>query len=122
LLEAPHRIAATVEALATLGDRLVTVGRELTKQFEEIATLMARDLPGWLRADANRTRGEFALALHPAATVAAPQQGQRVLQLLMAELPLKTAVRLAADITGEAKNELYDAALALKKAVDTPHQ
>jgi 16S rRNA (cytidine1402-2'-O)-methyltransferase len=119
LLEAPHRITATVEALASLGDRLVTVGRELTKQFEDITTLMAKDLPGWLLADANRTRGEFALALHPAATAAVPQQGQRVLQLLMAELPLKTAVRLAADITGDAKNELYQAALTFKKTAST---
>jgi 16S rRNA (cytidine1402-2'-O)-methyltransferase len=38
-----------------------------------------------------------------------------VLQLLLAELPLKTAVRLAADITGAARNDLYDTALKLKK-------
>lgn len=118
LLEAPHRIGATIEALASLGDRLVTVGRELTKQFEDIDTLMARDLPAWLQADANRTRGEFAIALHPVAIATPPQQGRRVLQLLMAELPLKTAVRLAVDITGAPKNELYETALTLKNAAD----
>jgi 16S rRNA (cytidine1402-2'-O)-methyltransferase len=32
------------------------------------------------------------------------------------ELPLKTAVKLAAEITGESKNALYDQALALKKS------
>ena len=37
-------------------------------------------------------------------------------RLLLAELPLKSAVRLAADITGRPKNSLYDAALALRKA------
>ena len=43
------------------------------------------------------------------------QDNTRVLQLLLAELPLKTAVKLAADITGAPRNELYDAALQLKK-------
>ena len=41
LLEAPHRIEALARSLALLGQRRVTVGRELTKQFEEIATLPA---------------------------------------------------------------------------------
>jgi 16S rRNA (cytidine1402-2'-O)-methyltransferase len=39
-----------------------------------------------------------------------------VLQLLLAELPLKTAVKLAADITGVGRNELYETALKLKNA------
>ena len=115
LLEAPHRIEALAAALATLGARAITVGRELTKQFEDIATLAAQDLPAWLAADANRLRGEFALVLHP--EVQAPTHGTdtRVLQLLLAELPLKTAVKLAADITGEPRNALYQLALNLKQ-------
>jgi 16S rRNA (cytidine1402-2'-O)-methyltransferase len=114
LLEAPHRIEALALALATLGLRQVTIGRELTKQFEEIATVNAQDLPSWLAQDANRLRGEFALVLHaiPAATEVA--QDTRVLKLLLEHLPLKTAVKLAADITGEPRNGLYQAALALK--------
>ena len=116
LLEAPHRIESAALALAQLGRRRITVGRELTKQFEEIATLDAADFPAWLQADANRLRGEFALAIHPADVALAPTQDLRVLKLLLAELPLKTAVRLAAEITGESKNALYDAALALKNS------
>ena len=114
LLEAPHRIEALALALATLGLRQVTIGRELTKQFEEIATVAAQELPAWLAHDANRLRGEFALVLHaiPAATEVA--QDTRVLKLLLEHLPLKTAVKLAADITGEPRNGLYQAALALK--------
>ncbi len=54
--------------------------------------------------------------LHPADKPEAADDGHRVLQLLLAELPLKTAVKLAADITGAPRNELYEAALALKKA------
>jgi 16S rRNA (cytidine1402-2'-O)-methyltransferase len=124
LLEAPHRIEALAASLAVLGTRPVTVGRELTKQFEEIDTLPAQDLPAWLAApDTQRTRGEFVLVLHPAWADASAGDGpdaaqMKVLKLLLAELPLKTAVKLAADITGGQRNALYDAALALKNSQD----
>ena len=114
LLEAPHRIAALAESLAVLGTRPLTIGRELTKQFEEIATLPASDFPAWLQADASRLRGEFALLLHPVAVPEAASDAPRILRLLLAELPLKTAVRLCAEITGQARNALYEQALALK--------
>ena len=118
VLEAPHRITALAEALATLGERPITVARELTKQFEQVATLPCAELPAWLAADAQRQRGEFALVLHPAPSTAAgsADEGDRVLRLLLAELPLKTAVKLAADITGAPRNALYERALALKSA------
>ena len=64
ILEAPHRIEALARAMAILQGRLITVGRELTKQFEEIATLPAQDFAAWLDAGPQRTRGEFALVLH----------------------------------------------------------
>jgi 16S rRNA (cytidine1402-2'-O)-methyltransferase len=115
LLEAPHRIEALAEALGTLGPRRLTVGRELTKQFEEIATLAAQDFKAWLQQDANRLRGEFAMLLHPTTVAAEGGDAARILSLLLAELPLKTAVKLAADITGQARNGLYEMALALKK-------
>lgn len=115
VLEAPHRIEALAGALAVLGERPLTVGRELTKQFEEIATLTASHFPDWLAADANRTRGEFALVLHPAAAASSTGPDTRVLKLLLAELPLKTAVKLAAEITGEPRNALYELALTFKQ-------
>ena len=115
LLEAPHRIEALAQALAVWGPRAVTIGRELTKQFEEIHTLPAAELAAWLAADSNRLRGEFTLVLHPAANAVAAVQDDRVLALLMEHLPLKTAVQLAAQISGESKNALYARALALKE-------
>ncbi len=118
LLEAPHRIEELARALGTLGERKVTVGRELTKQFENIATMRADALSQWLAEDANRLRGEFALVVHPAVAIASDGPDVRVLQLLLPHLPLKTAVKLAADITGESRNALYDKALALKKDSD----
>ena len=114
LLEAPHRIEALAQALAVLGSRRVTLGRELTKQFEQIETLPAQDLSGWLAEKAERLRGEFVLVLHDAPVDDATGEGLRVLQLLLPELPLKTAVKLAAEISGESKNTLYEQALALK--------
>ena len=115
LLEAPHRIEALAQALAVLGQRPITLGRELTKQFEQIETLPAQDLSAWLAEKPERLRGEFVLVLHDAPVDDATGEGLRVLQLLLPELPLKTAVKLAAEISGESKNTLYDLALALKK-------
>ena len=115
LLEAPHRIEALATALAVLDQRHITIGRELTKHFEEIATLQARDFPVWLAAQPNRSRGEFVLVLHAAPVTVQPGQELRVLKLLLAELPLKTAVKLAADITGASRNSLYDSALEIRK-------
>jgi 16S rRNA (cytidine1402-2'-O)-methyltransferase len=114
LLEAPHRIEALARSLARLGQRQVTVGRELTKQFEEVATLACAELPAWLAADAQRTRGEFALVLHAAPQAPQGDDGLRILALLLQELPVKSAVKLAAEITGGSRNELYQSALALK--------
>jgi len=114
LLEAPHRIEALADALAALGPRPLTVGRELTKQFEEIATVAAQDFNAWLQADAHRLRGEFALLLHPAEVAASGGDAARILGLLLEELPLKTAVKLAAEISGQPRNALYAQALALK--------
>ena len=114
LLEAPHRIEALAQALAVLGSRPITLGRELTKQFEQIETLPAQDLSAWLAEKPERLRGEFVLVLHDAPVDVATGEGLRVLQLLLPELPLKTAVKLAAEISGESKNTLYEQALALK--------
>ena len=120
LLEAPHRIMELAQALAVLGTRAVTLAREITKQFEDISTHPAEALPAWLAGAPQRSRGEFVVLLHPAPL---PAEGEgdaetgRVLQLLLAaDLPLKSAVRLAADITGAPRNALYDRALALRRS------
>ena len=115
LLEAPHRIEALAAALAVLGERLITVGRELTKQFEQIATMPCNTFAAWLAADKHRCIGEFALAIHTqAASELTTGEGERILKLLLPELPTKTAVKLASDITGEARNALYEMALKIK--------
>jgi 16S rRNA (cytidine1402-2'-O)-methyltransferase len=114
VLEAPHRVEALARSLASLGARPVTVGRELTKQFEEVATLPCAELPAWLAADSQRTRGEFALVLHALPQAPQADDSPRVLALLLEALPLKSAVKLAAEITGAPRNELYETALKMK--------
>lgn len=121
LLEAPHRIEALAASLRAAGERDVTIGRELTKQFEEIATMPAQQLADWLAASPQRRRGEFALVLHPLPHTAADADtvsadAQRVLRLLLAELPTKSAVRLAAEISGAPRNALYALALQWRDA------
>ena len=117
--EAPHRIVDTIDDLAALLEpqRQIVIARELTKLFEQIARLPLSDATGWLAADENRKRGEFVLIVSaPPPHEGLDAEAERVLQILAAELPTKQAAKLAAEITGLAKNELYERALALKNA------
>jgi len=121
LFEAPHRIESLACALAAAcPDRTTTLCRELTKQFETIATMPARALVDWLAADANRTRGEFVLVLHATTTTTSNDEGvhDALLVPLLAALPLKQAVALAAEISRAPRNSLYARALALRGAPD----
>ena len=120
--EAPHRVLETVADLAELlpTRRDIVIARELTKLFEQIERLPLAQAGDWLRADANRQRGEFVLLLPaPPARDAHAEDAAvtRVLTTLLAELPLKQAVKLAAEITGQPRNALYTQALALKVKV-----
>ena len=128
IFEAPHRIEALAGALRqALGDgpapRLVTVCRELTKQFEQVVTLPVGDFAGWLAADANHRRGEFVLVLHAAPAQATqddalPAEVERTLRVLLRELPLKQAAAIAAELSGLPRKRLYAQALAWR--ADSP--
>lgn len=116
--EAPHRI---VECVADLADvlgmhRQITIARELTKVFETFHSCVLRDACAWLQAEPNRQKGEFVLLLSGAEEDKGEVSdwARRTLTLLLEDLPLKQAVKLAAAITGESKNTLYALALALK--------
>lgn len=126
IYESPHRIGElATELAAAVPARTVTVARELTKQFETIATMPASAVPAWLAADAQRRRGEFVVLLHPLPP-AAPRadalghDAQRLLAVLLRELPLKQAVALAAQASGASRNALYDAALAARAGEPDP--
>jgi 16S rRNA (cytidine1402-2'-O)-methyltransferase len=119
--EAPHRIEETLgDMVAVLdGARAVTLARELTKRFETIVTLALADAPAWLAADSNNVRGEFVVIVHPPATaVAIDSEAMRILDILQDEVPPTLAAKLAAQITGRSKAELYKMSLALKPPSD----
>ncbi len=123
--EAPHRIATLAKEIASIAgadapastnhNRSLTIARELTKQFEHIQTLPATQWPALIESDPNASRGEFVIVLHPQPAAEGPSPvDTRVLALLLKELPVKTATKLAAEITGQSKNALYEQALVLK--------
>jgi 16S rRNA (cytidine1402-2'-O)-methyltransferase len=116
--EAPHRIDECVQALSDAFEptRQVVFARELTKLFEEIHRCPLGEAMAWVKADANRERGEFVVLVEGAtqATDAADAEAERILQILLSECSVKQAASLAAQITGLKKNALYDRALQIK--------
>lgn len=100
------------------GERMAVLGRELTKTFETLKGLPLGALRAWVEADSNQQRGECVLLVEgweaPQGESAVSAEALRVLDLLLAEMPLKRAAAVAADITGVRKNLLYQAALERK--------
>jgi 16S rRNA (cytidine1402-2'-O)-methyltransferase len=117
--EAPHRILECVADLrATLGsERTIVFARELTKMFENIHMSTLDKAADWLNADTNNLRGEFVLAV---SGIDMPQdekeaEAERILSILIEDLPLKQAVQLSAKISDFSRNKLYQRALQLYK-------
>lgn len=119
--EAPHRIEQTLQDLCEVfgPGREAVLARELTKRFE---TFLGGDLAGLvarLAADPDQRRGEFVVIVHGApSAVTESAETDRLLRLLLAELPVKQAARVAAAISGGRKNELYQRALELQQELD----
>jgi 16S rRNA (cytidine1402-2'-O)-methyltransferase len=116
--EAPHRIVESVEALGSAFEatRQIVLARELTKLFEEIHRCPLSEASAWLTEDGNRQKGEFVILVEgaPAAVDEDDAEADRVLAILLAECPVKQAAALAAQITGQKKNALYERALRMK--------
>lgn len=118
--EAPHRILESLEDLeAVFGpERPAVLARELTKTFETLQGLPLGELRSWVAADSNQQRGECVLVVGgwqaPQGDDAIDQNARRVLRLLLAEMPVKRAAAVAAEITGIRKNLLYQLALEEK--------
>jgi len=116
--EAPHRVGATLEALAAAlaPEREIVIARELTKRFESIHRCRLADAPAWLATDSERARGEFVLIVGAPPSAAPAHSSEagwdRTLDVLLSELPLAQAVRLAAQLSGAPRKALYARALA----------
>lgn len=121
LFEAPHRVQETAADLAATieAERELVLGRELTKQFEQIVRTTVGELPAWLAKEANHRRGEFVLLVFPAAVGGhgsdadgelprtLSETGLRAMAVLSADMPPRQAARLAARISGDAADDLY---------------
>ncbi|KEY85509.1 16S rRNA (cytidine(1402)-2'-O)-methyltransferase [Pseudomonas sp. 17391] len=120
--EAPHRILECLEDMEAVfgGERPALLARELTKTFETLKGLPLAELRAFVAGDSNQQRGECVVLVGgwsaPEGEQAISTEAQRVLDLLLAELPLKRAAALAAEITGVRKNLLYQLALEKQKA------
>jgi len=107
--EVPHRIERTLGDLISLGggDRDILVCRELTKMFETISFASVSNTA----ASLDRAKGEFVCIL-AGSTQSALSMGDEVVSVLAKELPAAQAARLAARLTGEPRELLYERAIA----------
>jgi 16S rRNA (cytidine1402-2'-O)-methyltransferase len=116
--ESTHRLLDSLaDICAVFGEaRYVVLARELTKTWESIYGAPVGELLAWVKEDENRRKGEMVLIVegYKANEEALPAEALRTLALLQAELPLKKAAALAAEIHGVKKNALYKYALALQ--------
>jgi 16S rRNA (cytidine1402-2'-O)-methyltransferase len=123
IYESPHRVRETLEDCVTAfgAERAACMVRESTKLHETTYRGSLRELLNKCKTDADFSRGEIALLIGGAPQAPADEEGEaraqldRVLIALLAELPLKQAARLAAQITGVRDNEAYKRALLLKE-------
>lgn len=115
--EAPHRLLESLEDMRGVfgGERQAVLARELTKTFETLKGASLAELCAWVAADANQQRGECVVLVGgwqpPEGEDSVSAEAVRVLELLLAEMPVKRAAALAAEITGVRKNLLYQEAL-----------
>ncbi len=117
--ESPHRIIEMLQDLVKIfgPDRLATIGRELTKQFETIRQDKLIVLLEWIQKHSEQQLGEFVVIIAGSEieATASEQEIEKILLILLSELHTKQAASLCAKITGRKKNELYELALKLSE-------
>lgn len=117
--EAPHRILDLLEAMQKVfgGKRKVVIARELTKMYETIFSADLDEVIAWMTKDKNQQRGEMVVLVEGAtqSSELSNLPSQKILTILLEKLSVKDAAELAAKITGEKKNDLYQVALEIKK-------
>ncbi len=117
--ESPRRLVGCLDdmILAFGGARRGCVARELTKLHETIETQALEDLQVWVANSPEQLKGECVVLVEGAAKAqdADTAEVERVLQLLLADLPVKRAAAITANLLGVSKNKAYELALALQK-------
>ncbi|MBA0214243.1 16S rRNA (cytidine(1402)-2'-O)-methyltransferase [Pectobacterium brasiliense] len=109
--ESTHRLLDSLQDISEVlgAERYVVLAREITKTWESIHGAPVGELLAWVKEDQNRRKGEMVLIVegHQTDDSALSAEALRTLTLLRAELPLKKAAALAAEIHGVKKNALY---------------
>lgn len=124
--EAPHRLVDTLQDMQEVfgAEREVCLAREMTKTYETITSQSLGVLLEWVKQDANQQKGECVILVagndQTRETATHEISLRELLQVLLAELPLKQAVKLAVAITGEKKNPVYDLALEISQKGKKP--
>ncbi len=115
--EAPHRLLRTLSLMAELiPEQELAVCKELTKTFERVFHLKAREAPAFMQAEPERLKGEFVLIVGPAPQreEEIPAAVQEALAALIAHAPVKLVCQQLSALCGINKNDLYKLALSLK--------
>jgi 16S rRNA (cytidine1402-2'-O)-methyltransferase len=114
--ESPHQIANTLLKLAACLDdsRMVMVGRELTKKFEQVVHLRPSQLSNWL-SSAESLKGEFIVVISAceqnSGALANQEDILRWVSVLSPLLGSKEIANVIAAISGISKKEAYQLAL-----------
>jgi 16S rRNA (cytidine1402-2'-O)-methyltransferase len=94
----------------------MVVAKELTKTFERFISGSVQTIKDWFLAESAHTKGEFVFILPAIINDDLTNQNEtHLLTILLAELPLKQAVKIASLVSNTNKNELYKLALELSK-------
>jgi 16S rRNA (cytidine1402-2'-O)-methyltransferase len=118
--ESSHRIVDCLQDCEAVfgAQRQAVVARELTKQFETIHGDTLEKLAQWVNDDPNQQKGEIVLLVQGRAETESHEvtpEAERILMVLLEELPIKKAAKLAARMSGVNKRALYERALRLKE-------
>ena len=114
--EAPHKLVRTLDdMLSTLGDRRVSISRELTKLYEETLRCSLSEAAAHYKT--NPPRGEFVIVIEGAKVAQTNETSHKdavdmVNEHIIAGLSIKDAVKTVSIQTGIAKNTLYKAAVS----------
>ena len=110
IYESTHRIIKSLEDMEKIlgKDRIIVIGRELTKTFETIKLGKVSEILDFVQSDSNQTKGEFVIAisaLEVEKTEDISEQQKQLAQLLSKELPPKKAAKITAEfLNGNSKN------------------
>jgi len=117
--ESPRRLQASLtDMLEIFGEqRQVCLAREITKLHETITTQALTELLAWVSSDHYQQKGECVVLVEGVKQQLDSDDAEvnRILALLLKELPVKKAAAMAASLLDVSKNKAYDMALKLQQ-------